>query len=401
MEQIRLSTSEIMDFPLSENGQVQVRFHKYPFLLMKVGKKWKSLYVDFWHRNQHYQRKLGVFPALNADAFVREGELIYREVLAGGILPTKVTLSAFFINTYGPIIKMKNRSYRDDVERFKNHVHPVLGTIPMADIRSIQLEQLFNKLASSMAPATVNHVRALLHRMYEVAIRHDYVNTNPVKKTDRFKVDNVVNRIMTPQETDSFIAECLKETNNPSVMSLLFALLTSPRISNICQLKWSQVSLTEKTMLLEQTKSGKKLLLPLSDEAIVVLDIMTGLRTGNYVFSKDPDGLTPISYPRSVFTRICKQAGISTTGALHDGREGFPAAPLTIHCLRKTNSSRLLQTHNDIYLCKELLGHSDIKVTERYSFYLPQQLKDSVQGLFYLPIHLFKNEKINQPYITP
>lgn len=366
---------------MSAEGQVLVRFHKHPYLLMKVGKKRKSFYVDFWHRNQHYQRKLGVFPAMTVDAFARDGEQIYREVLGGGVLPTKLTLSAFFISTYGPIIKVKNRSYRDDVERFKNHVHPVLGTIPMSEIRSIQLEQLFNKLSSSMAPATVNHVRALLHRMYEVAIRHDYVNNNPVKKTDRFKVDNVVNRIMTPQETERFIDECLKETNNPSAMALLCALLTSPRISNICELKWSQVSFTEKTLLLERTKTGKKLLVPLSDEAIEILQLRMEYRTGEYVFSKDPAGQIPISYPRTVFTRICKQAGISTTGALHEGREGFPAAPLTIHCLRKTNSSRLLQTHNDIYMCKELLGHSDVKVTERYSFYLPQQFKDAVQVL--------------------
>lgn len=390
MERIRLSMTEVMDFPLSDKGQVLVRFYKHPYLLMKVGKNRKSFYVDFWHRNQHYQRKLGVFPAMTVEEFLPEGEKIYREVLGGGVLPTTLTLSAFFIGTYGPIIKVKNRSYRDDVERFKNHVHPVLGSIPMAEIRSIQLEKLFNKLALSMAPATVNHVRALLHRMFEVAIRHDYVNTNPVKKTDRFKVDNVVNRTMTPLETERFIEECLKETNNPSVMALLYALLTSPRIGNICELKWSQVSFTEKTMLLEHTKSGKKLLVPLSDEAITILQLRMEFRNGEYVFSKDPAGQTPISYPRSVFTRICKQAGISTTGALHAGREGFPAAPLTIHCLRKTNSSRLLQTHNDIYMCKELLGHSDVKVTERYSFYLPQQFKDAVQGLFQLPAHTFR-----------
>lgn len=393
MEQIRLSTSVIMDFPMSGEGQFLVRFHKHPYLLMKVGKKRKSFYVDFWHRNQHYQRKLGVFPAMTVDAFAREGERIYREVLGGGVLSTKLTLSAFFISIYVPIIKIKNRSYRDDVERFKNHVHPVLGTIQMTDIRSIQLEQLFNKLASSMAPATVNHVRALLHRMYEVAIRHDYVNTNPVKKTDSFKVDNVVNRIMTPQEIERFIAECMKETNDPSVMALLFALLTSPRIGNICELKWSQVSFTEETMLLEHTKSGKNLLVPLSDEAIAILHLRMEFRTGEYVFSKDPAGQIPISYPRSVFTRICKQAGISTTGALHNGREGFPATPLTIHCLRKTNSSLFLQAHNDIYMCKELLGHSNVKTTERYSFYLPQQFKDAVKGLFKLPLHVPVSKK--------
>lgn len=385
MDKIRLSNCAIEAYQAVEDGSRSVRFNKHPFLLMKVGKRRKSLYVDFWHRNQHYQRKLGIFPAVTADEFLNEGQQMYREVLSGGVLPKTQTLSRFFIDLYAPMIKATNRSFQDDVDRYKNHIHPVLGTISMADIRAIQVQKLLNQLTRILAPATVNHVRALLHRMYEVAIRYDFVNTNPVKKTERLNVDNVNNRILTAQEEERFIQVCLEETSNPSVMALLFALLTGPRINNICQLKWDNVDLSNKTMLLVRTKSGKQQLLPFSSEAGAVLQIMQAQRVGPYVFSKHQFGLVPISYPRSVLTRLCKNAGISTTGALHEGREGFPSQPVTIHSLRKTNSSRVLQKHNDIYLCKEIMGHSDIKVTGRYAFYLSEQIRGAVEGMFKLP----------------
>ena len=35
---------------------------------------------------------------MTVDAFAHEGEQIYREVLGGGVLPTKLTLSAFVTN---------------------------------------------------------------------------------------------------------------------------------------------------------------------------------------------------------------------------------------------------------------------------------------------------------------
>lgn len=385
MDKIRLSNCAIEAYPEADDGTRLVRFDKHPFLLMKVGKRRKSFYVDFWHRNQHYQRKLGVFPAMNADEVLNEGQRIYREVLSGGVLPTVQTLSRFFIDFYAPMIKVTNRSYQDDVDRYKNHIHPVLGTLPMADIRAIQVQKLLNKLAETLSPATVNLNRALLHRMYEVAIRYDFVNTNPVKKTERLNVDNVNNRILTSEEEERFVQVCLEERTNPSAMALLLALLTGARISNICELKWDNVDLDNQAILLTRTKSTKQQLVPLSTESVTLLRMEQTFRVGPYVFSKHPMGLEPISYPRSVFTRLCQKAGISTTGALHEGRNGFPAEPVTIHSLRKTNASRVLQKHNDIYLCKEIMGHSDIKVTGRYAFYLSDQVRGAVEGIFKLP----------------
>ena len=51
------------------------------------------------------------------------------------------------------------------------------------------------------------------------------------------------------------------------------------------------------------------------------------------------------------------------------------------HTLRHTFASWLVEGDTNIYLVKELLGHSDLKLTERYSHIGENQLKQAVMKL--------------------
>ncbi len=52
-----------------------------------------------------------------------------------------------------------------------------------------------------------------------------------------------------------------------------------------------------------------------------------------------------------------------------------------IHCLRHSAASRLINAGVDLYIVKEILGHSSIKVTERYAHLDPSKLADAVRLL--------------------
>ena len=51
------------------------------------------------------------------------------------------------------------------------------------------------------------------------------------------------------------------------------------------------------------------------------------------------------------------------------------------HTLRHTFASWLVEKGTDLYLIKELLGHSDLKVTERYAHIGDNQLRQAVMKL--------------------
>jgi len=67
-------------------------------------------------------------------------------------------------------------------------------------------------------------------------------------------------------------------------------------------------------------------------------------------------GNNPLSYPaaRMVFVRYLKKAGLDHKG-------------YTLHCLRHTNASELLNAGMPLECLKELLGHSTVEMTRRYA----------------------------------
>jgi len=52
-----------------------------------------------------------------------------------------------------------------------------------------------------------------------------------------------------------------------------------------------------------------------------------------------------------------------------------------LHALRSTCATRLLQRGVSMYLVQKVLGHADIKITERYAHLADQQLVDAIQSL--------------------
>nr|NJM01279.1 tyrosine-type recombinase/integrase [Desulfobacula sp.] len=58
-----------------------------------------------------------------------------------------------------------------------------------------------------------------------------------------------------------------------------------------------------------------------------------------------------------------------------------PRQKIVFHSCRHTFASRLVKNHTDIYVVKELLGHSELKQTSRYARNAPENLRDAVNSL--------------------
>lgn len=92
-------------------------------------------------------------------------------------------------------------------------------------------------------------------------------------------------------------------------------------------------------------------------------------RAGDFVFLyNDPktNEPRPVKSIKSDFTGTCKRAGIKA---------------LTFHDLRHTFASRLIGRGVDLITVKELLGHSSVKTTERYTHTHKEEKKRAVDVL--------------------
>jgi len=173
-------------------------------------------------------------------------------------------------------------------------------------------------------------------------------------------------KVMTEQEE-----ERLLETSSEHVKPvILMALQTGMRKSEIVHLRWNQVDLENREVEVIKTKSGKKRIIPISRELYDVLTELSGSNKGSeFVFQyADPKTGTKrhLRYFRRAFENACRRAGIKG---------------ITFHDLRHTFASRLVRKGVDLITVKDLLGHSSVKTTERYSHSNREQKQRAVELL--------------------
>lgn len=160
---------------------------------------------------------------------------------------------------------------------------------------------------------------------------------------------------MTREDFECWFAQCKKayhqQPGHAGLALLMFLGLTGLRLGETRHLRLEDINWSRKTIVLRQTKNGKTRLVPVCDKAFVLLtEIRQYLGDKGWVFPNTAS-TAPVSEPRRLQKALCTKAGISA---------------YTIHELRHTFATRLVETGADIHTVKELLGHSSIKVTEIY-----------------------------------
>ena len=131
-------------------------------------------------------------------------------------------------------------------------------------------------------------------------------------------------------------------------------------------LTWNQVDLGRGIIRVEQTKSGKKRLIPVNKDVYAVLVRIKGeTQAGKYVFP-NPKTEQPYTEVKKSFKAACKRAGISD---------------LRFHDLRHTFATRLIGLGVDLITVRDLLGHFSVRVTQRYTHSNQNQKEDAVRKL--------------------
>ena len=147
---------------------------------------------------------------------------------------------------------------------------------------------------------------------------------------------------------------------------VLVSLNTGLRQGELFNLEWSAVDLTGAIVTIkgENAKSGEDRHIPLNDEALSTLTAWRDQTPGALVFP-GPTG-APISEIKTAWGKLLKDSRIERF-RWHDMRHHF--------------ASRLVMAGVDLNTVRELLGHSDIKMTLRYAHLAPEHKAAAVQKL--------------------
>ena len=246
------------------------------------------------------------------------------------------------------------------------HLLPTFGKLTLVRVTPKEIAAYkWKRQQAGAAPATIVKELALMKTAFNIAIREwEWCRDNPVCRVSMGKVNNARVRYC-DDETLAKIYQACPTWLRPIVM---LARYTGLRRENVVCLQWEQVDLARGLIILEQTKNGDRLGIPLCDPARKTLEVLKPCRplASGSVFlqhTTDREPVTP-DMVTTAFRRACESAGVTN---------------FRFHDLRHTFASALVQRGVDLYRVQRLLGHRDGRMTQRYAHLAPENLREAVQ----------------------
>jgi len=190
---------------------------------------------------------------------------------------------------------------------------------------------------------------AFLHFLME----QDIIPMSILKKTIRFKLPDPLPRAMNPKDVKKLI-EVINDARDRALILLL--LRTGMRIGEVLGLDVNDIDLREKKVrLMEGEKNNMGRVVYLSNDALFALKRWLSVRNKEeqHLFYGQRGRLC-YSAARSCFVKYLKKARLDQKG-------------YTVHCLRHTYASELLNAGMRLEVLQQLLGHEDIEITRRYA----------------------------------
>lgn len=230
-------------------------------------------------------------------------------------------------------------------------------------------------------PLTVHTRLRSLKAFFNYHIDRGNVDPDILKRKLRIKLPQRLPRAIDPEDVHQLLAVIKKVRDRALILTLL---RTGMRIGELLSTQMSEVNLSEKRIEIYQAhKNMAGRVVYLSDDALVALV--------NWIKSKIVDipylfygqKRRPLSYEaaRMMFCKYLTQAGLSHKG-------------YTLHCLRHTFASELLNAGMRLECLQQLLGHSDIEMTRVYARLTDITRRDE----YFKAMSIIEKEGINGHY---
>lgn len=223
------------------------------------------------------------------------------------------------------------------------HLIPYFKGYEIAKINSMLIEKYKKeRLEEGAKKSTVNRELSCLRLIFNKAIGWGYLDESPMKDFKFFsEKDNFLERVLSPEEEKRLLKNCASGAVRDFIV---FGLNTGMRKSEILSLEWKNVSLEQRVILVTMTKSGRNREIPIND-ALYSLLVRLHSTNGN-------GRMFPYENVYWSFKKAARLAGIPE---------------VRLHDLRHTFATRLIESGVDIITVRDLLGHSQSAVTERYT----------------------------------
>jgi integrase len=219
-----------------------------------------------------------------------------------------------------------------EVERHLRKYSAPLHTMALTEITRRDVAEVLSSVEAGSGASSRNRVRSSLSAMWRWAIQEGLTEVNVVAGTGTADEGGSRDRVLSEAEIRK-LWSALDDTDFSKSIQLL--LLTGCRRQEIARLRWSEVNLADATITLpaERVKNGREFVLPLSRQAVAILQTCNG--TDGFVFK----GCHATIWKK----RLEARAGI---------------APWVIHDLRRSMATHCAELGVMPHVIENLLNHT-------------------------------------------
>jgi len=334
------------------------------------GKTYALRYRD--EHNRQCQYKIGDSKDISFEKARRAAEIARGKVVLGQDpaedkrTRRKVpTLSYFVEFHYLPFIKKDKRSWKQDVSYLRCHILPKLGKYHMDKITSQAVVAFHQSMkANGYKPSMCNRGVKLLRYIFNLAISWEIpgIVSNPASGVKFFSED-MRERFLSAEETKRLL-EAVEQSKNTQLKFIVpLLLLLGCRKNELLQSRWENFHIQKRIWYLPSSKTGSRHI-PIPTAALNILEKLPRWDGCPYV--------VPNPETRKPFVQFFKSWDLA--------RRKAGLLDVKIHDLRHSMASNMVNSGRSIYEVAKVLGHSQLKTTQRYAHLSQETLLEAVDA---------------------
>ncbi|ARS36585.1 site-specific integrase [Pontibacter actiniarum] len=266
-------------------------------------------------------------------------------------LPTKTDKTASFIHYFEQLAESRNQNWQS----VRRHLYDYTkGKLTFGNVTEEWLHRFQEYLRTKIKDVTVCSYMGIITTCLNQAVREKVILANPATNIRKVRGKEIPPKYLTREQIE------VLEQNTQNIPQwftdpFLFSCYTGLRLSDVESLTWAEIVPTagkhgQFTLIKEQTKTGETVVIPLSKQAMSILQRQNletkDTRAHDLVFK-----LKSRTQTKRYIHRWRTQSGIY----------------FTYHSSRHTFGTMLQTAGVDINTTSKLMGHKSISMTLRYA----------------------------------
>lgn len=319
------------------------------------------------------QHKIGRVEDVTFAAAKKKAQHLRSEVVMGGD-PADAKSLAKAIPLFSELsemclteAKLTQKSYSTTEMYVRRHILPRWGKVRLTDIEPRAISQwLGEKRAEGLAPATVEKIRVIFGRSFELGAKWGIPGTdkNPVRAVSRKLFQNARERYLSAEEVGR-LREAVAASQNTQLQYIVgLLLLTGARKRELLDARWDHITVERKSWHIPTSKNGRGRHVPLSTAALAIIETLPRFQDCPWLVPNPATGLpfTDLKNSWSRAIRVAKLPG------------------LRIHDLRHSAASFMVNSGIDLFAVGKVLGHANVASTSRYAHLANSTLLAAVEA---------------------